>query len=85
MEFVTGFSVLQLVEVLGRYKIIDTALIERINDLRTISPYAILTSAPEHQITVIGNEDAHKPQKSGIGDLAVEADFVISDGKGNYT
>ncbi|RIJ50492.1 hypothetical protein D1614_00725 [Maribellus luteus] len=85
VEFVTGFSVLQLVEVLGRYKIIDTAIIERINDLRTISPYAILTSAPEHQITVIGDEDAHKPQKSGIGDLAVEADFVISDGKGNYT
>ncbi|MFV0590824.1 MAG: hypothetical protein ACK5M7_05525 [Draconibacterium sp.] len=85
VDFVTEFSVLQLVEVLGRYKIIDTALIRRINDLRTISPYAILTSAPEHQITVISYEDVHKPQQSGIGDLAVEADFVISDGKGNYT
>lgn len=85
VEFITEFSVLQLVEVLGHYKIIDTALIGKINELRTISPYAILTSAPEHHISVIANEEVHNPQKSGIGDLAIDADFVISDGKGNYT
>lgn len=84
VEFVTGFSVLQLVEVQGRYKIIDTAVIQKINDLRTISAYAILTSAPEHQISIIHNKKPAKSKISGIGDLSVEADFVISDGNGNY-
>jgi 23S rRNA U2552 (ribose-2'-O)-methylase RlmE/FtsJ len=68
----------------GIYKIIDTAIYQKINDLRTISAYAILTSAPEHQINIIHDETTEKSKISGIGDLSVEADFVISDGKGNY-
>ena len=84
VDFVTEFSVLQLVEVQGKYKIIDTAKIQKINDLRTISAYAILTSAPEHQINIIQNETPEKPKISGIGDLSIEADFVISDSDGNY-
>ena len=84
VDFVTEFSVLQLVEVQGRYKIIDTAKIQKINDLRTISAYAILTSAPEHQINIIQDEKTEKSKVSGIGDLSVEADFIISDGDGNY-
>lgn len=84
VDFVTEFSVLQLVEVQGRYKIIDTAKIQKINDLRTISAYAILTSAPEHQISIIQDEKTEKSKVSGIGDLSVEADFIISDGDGNY-
>lgn len=84
VEFVTEFSVLQLVDVQGQYKIIDTARIEKIKDLRTISAYAILTSAPEHQIEVIGDEKPQPPQISGIGDLSIESDFVISDADGNY-
>ena len=84
VDFVTEFSVLQLVEVQGNYKIIDTAKIQRINELRTISAYAILTSAPEHQIETVENEESEKPKISGIGDLSIEADFVISDNSGNY-
>lgn len=84
VEFVTEFSVLQLVEVQGKYKIIDTARIEKIKDLRTISAYAILTSAPEHQIEAITDETTEAPQISGIGDLSIESDFIISDANGNY-
>jgi hypothetical protein len=84
VHFVTEFSVLQLVEVQGNYKIIDTAKIQKINELRTISSYAILTSAPEHQIDFVENEKSLLPKISGIGDLSIEADFVISDNSGNY-
>ncbi len=84
VEFVTEFSVLQLVEVQGNYKIIDTAKIQIINELRTISAYAILTSAPEHQIEILENEKSLSPEISGIGDLSIGADFVISDNSGNY-
>lgn len=84
VDYVTEFSVLQLVEVQGNYKIIDTAKIQRINELRTISAYAILTSAPEHQIEPIEKERSVLPEISGIGDLSVGADFIISDSSGNY-
>lgn len=84
VDFVTEFSVLQLVEVQDKYRIIDTAKIQKINDLRTISAYAILTSAPEHQITIIQDEKIAKSKVSGIGDLSIEADFIISDGDGKY-
>ncbi|HKJ40508.1 MAG TPA: hypothetical protein VKA27_00390 [Sunxiuqinia sp.] len=85
VEFVTEFSVLQIIEVQGRYKIIDTAKIQRIEDLRTISAYAILTSAPEHQIEILLDETPEKPTISGIGDLGIESDFVISGTDGKYT
>lgn len=84
VDYVTEFSVLQLVEVHGNYKIIDTAKVQRINELRTISAYAILTSAPEHQIEIIETERSLLPEISGIGDFTIEADFVISDSSGNY-
>ncbi|MFA5330598.1 MAG: hypothetical protein WC384_22590 [Prolixibacteraceae bacterium] len=84
VDFVTEFSVLQLVEVQGKYKIIDTAKIQKINDLRTISAYAILTSAPEHQIEIIHGNEPEPSQISGIGDLGIESDFIISDADGKY-
>lgn len=84
VEFVTQFSVLQLVEVQGKYKIIDTAKIGAIEELRTISPYAILTSVPQHQIEVVPDEITELPAISGVGDLAIESDFVISDENGMY-
>ncbi len=84
VEFVTQFSVLQLVEVQGEYRIIDTAIIEDINELHTISAYAILTSAPQHHIEVIQDEIPLPPGISGVGDLSIESDFVISDENGKY-
>ena len=84
VDFVTEFSVLQLVDVQKNYKIIDTARITHIEDLRTISAYAILTSAPEHQIEIVSEEKSSKPNPSGVGDLTLESDFVISDSEGNY-
>lgn len=84
VEFVTQFSVLQLVEVQGKYKIIDTAKIEEIKELHTISPYAILTSAPLHHLEVIHDEISQGPEISGVGDLSIESDFVISDDNGKY-
>lgn len=84
VEFVTQFSVLQLVEVQGKYKIIDTAKIGAIEELRTISPYAILTSVTQHQIEVVPDETTELPAISGVGDLAIESDFVISDENGKY-
>ena len=84
VDFITEFSVLQLVEVNRRYKIIDTAKIQKINELRTVSPYAILTSAPEHQIENVPEVKTLDPKISGIGDLSIETDFVISDSDGKY-
>ena len=84
VDFVSQFSVLQLVEVQGKYKIIDTAKMERVQELRTISAYAILTSAPEHQIDIIPHEISEKPKISGIGDLGIDMDFVVSDENGKY-
>lgn len=83
VDFVTEFSVLQLVEVQGRYKIIDTALNKNTEELRTISPYAILTSAPEHQIEIIQDTKSLPADQSGFGDLSIEYDFVISN-NGDY-
>jgi hypothetical protein len=73
-----------LVEVQGKYKIIDTAKIEEIKELHTISPYAILTSAPLHHLEVIHDEISQGPEISGVGDLSIESDFVISDDNGKY-
>ena len=84
VEFVSQFSVLQLVNVRKEYKIIDTAKDENIKELQTFSAYAILTSAPEHQIEIITDEEPLPPKASGIGDFSIESDFVVSDAQGNY-
>lgn len=84
VDYATQLSVLQIVKVGNQYKIIDTAKIDRIEELHTISAYAILTSACEHQIDFITDENPLKPEVSGIGDFSLESDFIISDGKGNY-
>jgi hypothetical protein len=75
---------LQLVNVRKEYKIIDTAKDENIKELQTFSAYAILTSAPEHQIEIITDEEPLPPKTSGIGDFSIESDFVVSDAQGNY-
>lgn len=79
VEFVTEFSILQLVEVQNKHRIIDTAEITKIESLRTISAYAILTSVKQHKIEVIQDSDAMAPREAGIGDIAVSADFIISN------
>jgi hypothetical protein len=84
VDFATQLSVLQIVKVGNQYKIIDTAKIEQIEELHTISAYAILTSAPEHQIDIITDEETFDPKASGIGDFYIESDFIISDGEGKY-
>lgn len=79
VEYVTGLSVLQLVEVLGSFKIIDTASDKyQIERLRTISPYAILTSSESHQLEIIYENEIHEPDKASIGDLSIDSDFIIN-------
>lgn len=80
VEFVTSFSVLQIVEVQGAYNIIDTAVKRKRGDierLRTISPYAILSSVPEHQIKILYDEVPREPERASIGDLSIDSDFVV--------
>jgi len=78
VDSVSGFSVLQIIESPGSNRIIDTAKdVPKIEVLRTISPYAILTSADQHQIDVIQKEDWKDPHPVGIGDLAIDSDFII--------
>ncbi len=94
VDFVTSFSVLQIVEVMGRYRIIDTARGLRkenedrakpIDILRTISAYATLTSAPGHLIEFVEDDETFRePEKSGYGDLFLESDFILSDSEGKY-
>ncbi len=78
VEFVTRLSVLQIIEVQGTYKVIDTATSEyKIELLRTISPYAILTSAENHHLEIIRDTVPKDPLTSSIGDLSIDSDFVI--------
>ncbi|WP_297338266.1 hypothetical protein [Algoriphagus sp.] len=75
---ITGFSVLQLVEVLGSFKIIDTAdSTYKVERLRTISPYAILTSAESHHLEIVDSQELRDPELSSIGDLSIDSDFII--------
>ncbi|MBN3582468.1 hypothetical protein JYB64_08710 [Algoriphagus aestuarii] len=76
--FATKLSVLQIIDVEGSYKIIDTATTEySIELLRTITPYAILTSAEEHFIEIFTKEQLENPTMAGIGDLSIDSDFII--------
>lgn len=80
VDFVTGYSVLQIVEVEGEYNVIDTAKTfngKKIEILRTISPYAILTSASEHHINILTQEEFKEPILASIGDLSIDSDFVV--------
>jgi len=82
VELMTGFSVLQIVEVQGIYKIIDTADSNfKIEQLRTISPYAILTSSESHQLEILNYQELREPEEASIGDLSIDSDFIIK----NYT
>ncbi len=80
---VLNLSIFQLVNIEESYKIIDTELIANIDRLRTISPYAILTSAPLHHITIVP-EDRSLLEIAYIDDVAIGSDFIISDDEGNY-
>lgn len=78
VEFVTRLSVLQIIDVQGNHKIIDTAKSEfKIELLRTITPYAILTSAEDHLIEIITEDRLEEPKLAGIGDLTIDSDFII--------
>ncbi|WP_339754255.1 hypothetical protein [Algoriphagus aquimarinus] len=78
VESVSGFSVLQIIESPGNNRIIDTAKnVPKIEVLRTITPYAILTSAEQHQIEIIQKDDWKDPRPVGIGDLTIDSDFII--------
>src|SRR5690554_1718219 len=84
--FVTSFSVLQIVEVQGAYNVIDTAITRKkgkIEMLRTISPYAILSSVSEHQIKILYYEVPRDPELASIGDLSIDSDFVVKKPGGN--
>ncbi len=83
VKSVLNLSVFQLLDVEESYKIIDTELIGHIDRLRTISPYAILTSAPLHHITIVP-EDLSLPEIAYIDDVAIGSDFIISDNEGYY-
>ncbi|MGB5355162.1 MAG: hypothetical protein WBN11_00570, partial [Eudoraea sp.] len=84
VDKVYNLSIFQFVEVGGKYKIIDTNIIKETDFLRTISPYAILTSAPLHHLTIIRSEEDIPSEIEYIDDVAIGSDFIISDENGNY-
>ncbi|WP_439490150.1 hypothetical protein [Algoriphagus sp.] len=78
VDSMTAFSVLQIVEVQGSYKIIDTAdTAFNVERLRTISPYAILTSSETHQLEILNYQELKDPEIASIGDLSIDSDFII--------
>ncbi len=82
VDFITGFSILQIVEVQGQFKIIDTASTDyKVELLRTISPYAILTSASSHQLEILDQAERRDPQLATIGDLSIDSEFIIKSSK----
>ncbi len=88
VDEVTHFSVLQLVEVDGTHRIIDTAEIygeELPNILFPITPYVILSSVAQHHIEIMGEEPVGDKYKiTGIGDIAIGTDFIMTDKDGKY-
>ncbi|MDN3663821.1 hypothetical protein ACFFU1_17810 [Algibacter miyuki] len=103
VEKVTHFSVIQLVDVIDKHRVIDTekdngrfsSTTSEVNDdskkiweLKTISAYAILTSAKKHHIEVLlpetDIETDLENKIQGIGDLSIGSDFVVINEKGVY-
>ncbi|MBE16826.1 MAG: hypothetical protein CL867_11315 [Cytophagaceae bacterium] len=88
VDEVSHFSVLQLIEVNGTHRMIDTArpygdkLPER---LHPISPYVILSSVAQHHIEIIQDTPVAQDYKiTGIGDAAIGTDFIMTDSAGKY-
>jgi hypothetical protein len=84
VEKIYKFSVIQLVHVNGKHRIIDTEdnkdkenKVSTRWSLRTISAYAILSSAPLHHIEIYRSQD-DKDEIKGIGDIAIGSDFIIT-------
>lgn len=87
VDVVKTFSAIQLIEVAGKYKIIDTERTSpqrNVEELRTISAYAILTSAPQHHIEIIWPQSDNRSKIRGIDDIAIGSDFIIVDKDENY-
>jgi len=83
VDKVLELSVFQIVEVGGSYKIIDSEELGGSDRLRTISPYAILTSAPQHYINIIPDEISLR-ELGHIDDVSIGSDLIISNDEGNY-
>lgn len=92
VQKVTSFSVIQLIHVIDKHRIIDTKLIEAQNkdeqdsllELKTISAYAILTSVPHHHIEIQGHIPDEDDEIEGIGDIAIGSDFIVVNKQGIY-
>jgi len=84
------FSVIQLVNVEEKHRIIDSEDGKDTNNgnsentrsnFRTISGYALLTSVDKHHIEI---ETSDENKIVGIGKIAIGTDFIVADDKGNY-
>lgn len=79
VKFVTAFSMLQIVQSNNEYKLVDTAASDSEDGvLKATSPWSVLTSARQHEITVIDTESVEEPKPVGVGSLIVGDDFIIS-------
>ena len=82
VELVSDFTVLQLVEVEGKHRIIDTnrpsAQDKEIEDLVPITPYVILSSVAQHHIEII-KEDGTLDHSviDGLDYVALGTDYIL--------
>lgn len=84
VKSVEELSILQLIEVQGKYEIIDSDEDRSGNVLKTNSPYAILGSVPQHLIRILPVKTDSIAELAYINDLSIGSDFIIGKSDNNY-
>ena len=79
VEFVTSFSIIKISEENGKFHFHDTASKNAENQdmLLAITPWSVFVSAMHHLITAVDTIQYNDPIPVGIGELSIEADFII--------
>lgn len=85
VDFVTAFSVIKIARVKGRFHLYDSARYEKEHPdkedtdmLYALTPWSVFVSAENHLINPVSEVAYTEPLQVGLGDLAIEYDFIIA-------
>lgn len=81
VEFVTGFSVIKISEMNGKYYLYDSADEKNTGQdlLLALTPWSVFVSAETHLINAIAEVKLIQPAPLGIGSLCLSSDFIIPE------
>jgi hypothetical protein len=78
VEFVTSFSIVKTTVDQGKIQLFDSARQKNNDEVITPEfPWSVLTSVPQHDITVIDDLNYRAPEPRGIENMKLGVDFVI--------